>query len=199
MTVNNIIDKSCKIQNRSMLIDTNVLLFYFYDKVNYLGEGGEVSRIKEYSSFLGRLLDEKVAMYTHKISISEFVNEIYMTELKLLYVDKKGSLQGNRIPERKKFVRENLDKDKIIRNNLLTYIDKVRKHFVLIDGIDDLETLLANSVQGWLASRAEMADSIMIAEAKEMKIEAILSDDSDMVSFAGFNLYTANPRSLPKR
>jgi len=198
VTVHNILDKGCEIQNRSMLIDTNVLLFYFYDKVGYLGDDGGTWRIREYSSFLGRLLDEKVAIYTHKISISEFVNEIYMTELKLLYVAMNGSLGGNKIPQPKKFVRENLDKDKTIRNDLLTYIDKIRKHFVLIGGIDDLDTLLAKSVQGWLVSRAEMADAIMIAEAKEMKIEAILSDDSDMVSFASFNLYTANPRSLKK-
>lgn len=196
MTVHNILDKNCKIQSRSMLIDTNVLLYYFYDKVGYLGEDADSARIREYSSFFEKVLEEKVSIYTHKISISEFVNEIYSTELKLLYTSTYGPLNGKKIPNRKKFVRDHIDKDKLIRKDLLTYVNKIRQYFILIKGVDDVNTLLCDATRDWLSSHAEMADAIMITEAKSYKVDSILSDDSDMVSFNDFNLYTANPRAL---
>ncbi|MDP8233555.1 MAG: hypothetical protein P9M06_01970 [Candidatus Saelkia tenebricola] len=196
-TVIDIKDAKYEINFDKLLIDANVLLFYYYDRWNQLSKfnlGARYYQLKEYSRFFKRVLSSNVSVFVHEVCLLEFTHFIESVELKLLDCKKKGLTSFDPENFKLKDARCLYKEDsKHIRSTLATYLNPISKRFYLVSNNDSIDQILGNLLIEWQSSNlADINDAAMIVEAKKLGIKAIISDDSDFISFKGIDLYTAN-------
>lgn len=188
--------KDCKIETNKMLIDTNVLYFCYYDRwsqLDSINKGVKEYQLREYSNFFKKLLNSKVSLFVHRISLFEFAKRIEMAELQILYCEKNqltnlDQVDFNLKDARKVYYSENSK----IKMNLSIYFHAIQKTFTLLNFDRKIDLFLFDFLLDWKDSIAGAGDAIMVSEAKQAGINSILSDDSDFVSFKDVELYTAN-------
>jgi predicted nucleic acid-binding protein len=188
--------RDCKLDTSKMLVDTNVLYFCYYDRwtqLNSINKGAKDYQLKEYTKFFKRLLDSKISLFVHKISLCEFAQTIEMAELQILYCEKNKLTDIDKNNFVLKEVRRAYAKeDVVIKTNLSTYLNAIGRKFTLLNLDRKIDLFLFDFLLNWKDSIAGTGDAIMISEAKEAGINCILSDDSDLISFKDIELYTAN-------
>jgi hypothetical protein len=181
-----------------MLVDTNILLFCYYSRWDLLAtidRGAKNYQLREYSSFFRKLLVEKVVLYVHKDAVVEFIHRIFLGELKLLFCEHNNPELLNTF-DLKYFVREHWRETIRVKGDLLTYLNQLKKTFRLINCDSRLEDFLGYSWNEWHDSLGGIVDATMVAEAKKLGIDSVLSDDSDFISFSEIKLYTANRMAI---
>lgn len=188
--------QNCEIVTDKMLVDTNVLYFCYYDRWSQLDNirrGAQNYQLREYSKFFKKLLNSKVTLFVHRISLYEFAHRIEMAELMILYCQKNNiaNLDGIDFPL-KDIRRDYHSENSKIKNNLIIYLHAIQKTFNLLNFDRKLDLFLFDFLSDWKDSISGAADAMMVSEAKQSGINSILSDDSDFVSFENIELYTAN-------
>lgn len=192
--------EDCKIDMDKILVDTNVLYFCYYDRWAQLASIGKSPRayqLREYSTFFKKLLNSKVSLFVHRISLYEFAHRIELAELKILYCEKNKltSLEGSRfeLKEIRKLYCNELPK---IKNSLCAYLHAIQKTFNLLNIDEKIDLFLFDFLFNWKDSISGAGDAIMISEAKKVGINTVLSDDIDFVSFKDIKLFTANSSAI---
>lgn len=188
--------KDCKIEASKMLVDTNVLYFCYYDRWSQLAnikKSVQEYQLREYSTFFKRLLDSKISLFVHRISLFELAHRIETAELQILYCEKNKitSLEGVDF-NLKNIRRSYYSEINEIKMNLATYLHAIQKTFHLLNFDRKIDLFLFDFLFDWKDSISGAGDAMMVSEAKHAGINSILSDDSDFVSFKDIKLYTAN-------
>lgn len=179
----------------SILVDTNIIYFFYYPRfseLQLLGEGPLGYQTKEYPRFFKKLLLLKTPLYVHPLGLCEFAKTVAIAELQILYcringvtkVDDRFKPKGLRYAYPSEYQR--------IQREIVNHLHSIKKTFKLIKSNVTIDDLLANFVIEWNNSFGEAQDAMMIADAKRENINLVLSDDGDFATFEDIKFYTAN-------
>lgn len=185
----------CEIGEK-ILVDTNVLYFFYYDRFNLLailGEGAQDYQLRKYSTFFKKLLCSGTKLFVHRVNLWEFAHRIELAEQKIFFCELNNlSKFDDKNFNIKELRHGHYEKFQEIKKRIITYLYVISKTFKLLNFDIPIERFLADFLYEWQNSIGNAGDSMMIAEAKREGIDSVLSDDSDFISFSGIKLYTAN-------
>lgn len=172
----------------SIAVDTNILLWTFYDNITYTKNYQK----NIYPVFLGNILqDKKNKIYTTIYNIFEMYNIIEDTEYKIY--TKLNNL--SEIDFRKKDYRK-IDDERIKIKNKLELIQKqISSSICIIDYKTDID-FLNDYTLNFIKHKYDIFDFSLIKCCIENNISSILTDDSDFSTNSylinKLNIITAN-------
>lgn len=164
------------------LVDTNILLLIYCPIGNHRQEAQ-----RQYSTYLGKILNAKSELYVTSQVLSEFINRYLRLDFKLFQksagrqVDYKRDYRGSA-----NFNTTHAAMVPILKSQILKMCQRLDDDFSSID----LDTILTN---------IELIDhnDAYYAELIQHRKLGILTDDGDYSIYKGkFNIYTANKRLI---
>ena len=182
-----------------ILVDTNVLYWFYYTRSSQLAAFGEAPRayqLKDYPDFLKKLLSSRAVLLVHGITLVEFTNLVMKAELMFLYSRVKNTLRIPKDLNFGKFRRDYPTEYFSIQRNLQTYLYAIMKKFKLLGRDVPIDRLMADFLLKWQDSLADVWEAMMFADAECKKIYCILSDDAYISTIEGVCLYTANKTAI---
>ncbi len=182
-----------------ILVDANVLYFCYYtkfDQLYYLDKSPLSYQMSIYPSFLQRLLTAGSTLFVHKIGLIEFIKLVEIAELQILYCKVTGKTNIGDDFNQKNLRFKYPDDYHMIQSQLATYLNSIKKSFLLLSSEKTIDQLLEKFLIDWQDSLGDPSDAVMISEAKQEGVYAFLSDDADFATFKDIKLYTANKISI---
>ncbi|MGL4553401.1 MAG: hypothetical protein ACRC33_19720 [Gemmataceae bacterium] len=192
----------------SYAIDANVLYFLFYPNFQALFQaGGGVPHASQLSAYQGwhfRAEAEGAIALAATITLGEYarLDEYAEWEAFWLYHPNRVQIDPLR-PETRfsprlcKACRYAYPSDlSRIRRLTDAQLGRVLSVVQLLPALPDAATTLRHSRAEWGSSAGDFPDAELVATARNSGIGAILSDDVDLITFAGVTVYTANQRAI---
>lgn len=181
-----------------VFLDTNVLRFQEYPSDLQLGTvlSPVTTAQLQYGTWLARLWRGKGTAYTTSVCMGELATLIERTELRARLIKRTGAK-----PSDVDIKNERLAMFAAGDQSIRTDVSNVLAH-AKVNTISDVKDLSAGPSSRtlihseWAAAAADWNDAILVATAKAAVTPWILSDDADLVSFAGISLLTANQGAI---
>ena len=194
---------------RSIVVDTNILYFVYYDPAFLSDSGGQAPRryqLAEYPSWWRRALSGQVLLSTSIGCLSEFCQLVERTELEIRW---------RNVPEDPESARRDPDEgftSKVakdvrylciadlpsIRDGVATLLQAILKNVEVLPQPPkqtDRE-ILASTFRVWERSGCDFTDAALVNLARGAGIPRILTDDADLITFEGITVYTANSSAI---
>jgi len=185
-----------------LVVDANVLYWVFYP--NFVGlrlAGGQSPRqLSRYDRYWKLAANARARFHAASATVAEFVKTAEHAELEAVWLTDPSAPQPNNAqpvtrfdPRVCKFARYHyVSLLATIRDNVESMVASLRKSVTLLPQLATSEAAHDQSIAEWKSSCGDLPDAMMVASGKSRTISAFLSDDSDIATFAGITLYTAN-------
>lgn len=192
---------------RSVVADANVLYIIHYDFTDLASAGGRPPtrhQNRHYPAWWKRAAADGVTLCTSGPSLFEFVHLIERTELEIVWrmdpsspeldPDSPGQDFSAKYAKVVRYLyHEHLQ---TLREGVETTLQSLKKNVHVLPQVGQDEQAVSLAVREWVTSTADFGDAALVATAKRAGMPRIVSDDSDLVSFGGITLYTANQKAL---
>ena len=180
---------SAPFSTKSILVDTNVLLWSFYGKYGFTANTYQSS----YSNFLATTLSKGIPVYTTSLNVSEVFHLIESTEFKFYCQNKSLSINSNnRTAELKKY-RADPVQQILLKNELNSVYNQITKQIHILSSnvshknIFDYINVAPNC--------PDFFDLAFVQACNDNLISCILTDDADFTSFSTMlDIYTNNSK-----
>jgi hypothetical protein len=186
-----------------VVVDANALYFTFYPGFHHLTRAGggapRTYQTRHYPAWVNRCLRAGTFLYASPTTIGEFIRLCEYAELELRWLQTQPhpppspfsgqdckAMRYSGTPATLQAHRQ------VVQTALRSLLAIIR----LLPCWPAPQQEQADSFAEWLASAGDAADAAMVANAKMAGIPHILSDDRDLMTFAGVTLYTANIRAI---
>jgi len=192
---------------KSVASDANILYFLHYDSSFLSSAGGRPPahyQTSVYPRWWGRADAGGVLLSTATSCLAEFAHVVERAELEILWrtdpaqpeLDplNPGQAYSSKYAKAVRYLY--LSQLEAIRLGVETRLQSVRKSVELLPQIGKDADEFAAAVKEWLPSSSDFSDAILVATAKRAGIPRIISDDADLISFAGITVYTANRNAI---
>lgn len=174
----------------SIAIDTNILLWTFYDNISYTNIQNYQKNI--YPNFLSTaLLDKRNKLYTTTSNIFEMFNIIENIEYRI-YLEQNNLLENDF--KKKDFRKIKEEREKFKRKLTLLY-KQISTAIQILDSYNN-KTFLEDYIFNFEKHKYDIYDFSLINTCINNNIKNILTDDSDFSSYSylinNLNIITAN-------
>lgn len=178
-----------KINVGSIVVDTNVLYWFFYGNTIY---SSSAYQKKFYPNFLEKLIEnKKCKIYTTVYNICELFNIIEKNEYEI-YLKRNNLTKDNF--SKKEFRKLKEERIKIKKTMQLIY-EQIKNCIKIEESNIDLK-IIEEFQEDFENHNYDMFDFIIVEYCKENNVNYILTDDIDFSnsSFNNINIITANKR-----
>lgn len=160
-----------------VFVDTNVLLWTHYSKVNEEDFRTRDYQIVKYPNAIEKLLENQNTLVTTSINCSEMFNIIIRHEIALA---KANNVQYSRMYDKE--VRNKSDVRKEIQLELKSVLSQLKGMYDIVDLVVELKDLECY-VDKYDDLELDINDYLMIKKLEEEAIHVYLTDDKDFASF----------------
>ena len=191
-----------------LVTDANILYWVFYPNFASLAYAGGrqpfAYQAAEYPRYWQRAAKAGTQFHVAVATLGEFAKAAEYAELEAIWLTDSPKPQpdpSNPVTQFDarlcKFARYHYSGQLgMVRRAVETMIASIRKSVELLPQFATPEDLQNHSIGEWLPSCGDFPDSVMIASAKQQSKPYILSDDTDIATFPGITVYTANQRTV---
>ena len=171
-------------------IDTNVLLFVFYDRISMLNDNNSL-QTKSYQNFITSALKQKnIRLYTSAVNLNEAFHVIEKTECDIYNKSLTGSMVDlksfRRQPQKREY-------NKKLFSMLYRQVSKA----MYIMDFNISKAFIKRYVDEYDENHYDCLDAAFSECCKENNIDYILTDDVDFIDMTdGVDVITANISSL---
>ena len=165
-------------EHTKFAIDTNVLYWMHYSRCNTTGY-----QIMHYPQFISDLMERHAVFVTTACNVSELLHLVEKKEYDIFKVT-------NRTISIKDFRKVRKERENV-KQELETIIMQIESMYSIHDFELDF-SLISKFVHDFDNHRCDNNDYSILTYLKNAGITNIISDDSDFITYAGMNVYTAN-------
>lgn len=199
-----VVDLTCARRSfpQRAILDANILYFVYYPNFSALsaaqGRTPLAYQLRVYPRWFKEAAQNGMQSFASVVTVGEFARAMEFAEWEAYCRTLPGSsMSANFGPIECKAARyDHHGRLLYIRNTSDTVVNVMRKSVGLLpkmrNEVDELQT----ATQAWIESAGDFADSIMVATAKFVGIREIVSDDVDLITFDGIQVYTANRNAI---
>lgn len=177
----------------TIAVDTNVLLFLFYDRITYVNQESHISLKKAaYQEFFEEVAkyNTKIKLITTVINLNEAFHIIEQTEYEIYCARKSGFIISL------KDFRKLPDERKKVKREYKAFWQQICRYLSVFE-----YTMTKNFIKDFYVNcdkfRYDCLDAALVECCINNKINNILTDDSDFFGYdIGIDILTANIKSI---
>lgn len=188
---------------RQIVADVNALYFVYYPNFHALAAaGGRVPiayQTAEYPKWIAKASRQKAGLFTSPVTVGELVRLVEYAELEALWITSPANFGKPFSPIVAKQARYDFHSHLArIRQCAMSVVAAMHRQVELLprfkSEIIELDAVLAE----WAGSAGDFNDAFLVANAKLAGISDVISDDADLVTFAGIRVHTANKNTVER-
>lgn len=169
-------------ENR-FLVDTNVWYWQTYSRASQAESPPSYDKIKNYPSFLNRVLQRRGTLFHCGLALAELSILIERVEYEIL-------ARGDYRPDHKAYRNDPACRDVAIKAIEATWQQVEKLSARLPINLD--EPLIREALELMRQYPLDCNDALMLAAARSAGVTNVVTDDSDFSAVPGFTVYTAN-------